>query len=1222
MSEQTEFEGAEQRIDWSAWRQEIRAIGQTNPLLYFEANPFSQIDLERAHPGGMAQFVSSGSGTLSNLVRDPLAFSRAFAAAKRIKAKAQKLEATAGIHTVFLAGGVVSLNAGGEELAMPLLLWPLEMTARGNDFEVRITASPRVNPALVHELSQRFAVRLDTGGILAAVAQSDDLLPIAALDLVAQVELSVPVSTGRTLVIANFAPAAVELDAALVERETSVLKTLASRNDLAEPAQLPAIPAIEPFLIADADSVQQRIVSRAMAGQSFAVETLPGCGYLQTAVNALAALAKQGKRVLVVAPRRTTLYEIVDRFADLGLQGLAIREDQTWMDAIGAISRNEKSQPAAIDGALERRRQAEAGIEDYFEALNAKSPELGFSISDVLLKLAELSAMPKAPQSKARIDQGHLLEHADRSRALELLTEAQALGEFDFGPQDTAWYQAEFANADEVSNILTLSKRLHEETFPRLANLMRDYIAKVEFKNAGTVEDWGAYLRLLTGIRDILERFKPEVFERNLDDLIAATAPRTSKSAMPGSSRRRLKKLAKELQRPGAHIADLNAMLTAASEYRQAWQKSCLSTKQPHVPSGIGDVLVAYQSFHVDLERIQRHLDRQSTEPVLAKLSIADLATKLKSLAEDTAALANLEDRANVTGQLRALGLGSVVRDFGRLHLKREQIAAEFELIWWQSALEYLIAADGRVLRYSSEQVSRLEADFAAADSALVQAGAPALAAELATRWHDVLEAHPTEKQILRTVLKADRKVTSRALAEAAGPVWRELSPIVLSSPFEVHNAIAAGESFDSVFVMDAAGTSVAENLVALTSAEQVVAWGDDAIAAATGFEIEPQESPVSAPESRSIYQEMRDRFGVETLAVNWRQGGQALGQFVNREFYQNRMVIWPTAADFNGDSSVTIDVLEQGNRAPDATDGSNESLDAEVMRTVGLVIEHARNTPHHSLLVATASELHAERIRENINKTIGMRNDLGTFFEAHGREAFAVVTIAELQHRTAQRVIFSIGFGRTNHGSVLSNFGQLSEPHGRRYLANLLVSARSQITVVSCFGPQDIPTDRLTHGAVLLRELLQAGSASWNADEESSSPMLRDLAGRIRKFGARVKLNLGDRLPMSIGYANTAGVVFDDASLHGSSLTEKLRLYPALLKANGWSYLRVHSFEMFADPQALAVRIGDALGMQVTKRPVPLFDVPHSDDQPKSPRDVESSNDRRLREDKPPHWA
>ena len=61
--------------DWAKWQEEIRAIGVTNPLINFECNSFGQIDLERSHPGGFSQFVTGGQTLLSNLVRDPLAFS-------------------------------------------------------------------------------------------------------------------------------------------------------------------------------------------------------------------------------------------------------------------------------------------------------------------------------------------------------------------------------------------------------------------------------------------------------------------------------------------------------------------------------------------------------------------------------------------------------------------------------------------------------------------------------------------------------------------------------------------------------------------------------------------------------------------------------------------------------------------------------------------------------------------------------------------------------------------------------------------------------------------------------------------------------------------------------------------------------------------------------------------------------------------------------------------
>jgi hypothetical protein len=71
-----------------------------------------------------------------------------------------------------------------------------------------------------------------------------------------------------------------------------------------------------------------------------------------------------------------------------------------------------------------------------------------------------------------------------------------------------------------------------------------------------------------------------------------------------------------------------------------------------------------------------------------------------------------------------------------------------------------------------------------------------------------------------------------------------------------------------------------------------------------------------------------------------------------------------------------------------------------------------------------------------------------------------------------------------------------------------------------------------------------------------------------------------------------------------------------------GWRVIRVHTFELFADPAALAVRIGESLGMQLTKRPQALFDTAAFDETPQAWGDREASNDARLASDKPPHWG
>jgi len=51
------------------------------------------------------------------------------------------------------------------------------------------------------------------------------------------------------------------------------------------------------------------------------------------------------------------------------------------------------------------------------------------------------------------------------------------------------------------------------------------------------------------------------------------------------------------------------------------------------------------------------------------------------------------------------------------------------------------------------------------------------------------------------------------------------------------------------------------------------------------------------------------------------------------------------------------------------------------------------------------------------------------------------------------------------------------------------------------------------------------------------------------------------------------------DTVLHETSLRESLRLRPELLRRLGWHYLRVHSFELFSDPDAVASRVVRLLG-------------------------------------------
>lgn len=143
MSDSESFGSAVPSAVWDAWQSEIQAIGVTNPLINFERNTYGQIDLTQSHPGGFSQLTTGRSTTLSNLVRDPLAFSSALSAARRIKNKAEKISLNFGIEALGLLGGLVNLQADGFDMQLPILYWPVHLIHKGEDYEIELAGTAR-----------------------------------------------------------------------------------------------------------------------------------------------------------------------------------------------------------------------------------------------------------------------------------------------------------------------------------------------------------------------------------------------------------------------------------------------------------------------------------------------------------------------------------------------------------------------------------------------------------------------------------------------------------------------------------------------------------------------------------------------------------------------------------------------------------------------------------------------------------------------------------------------------------------------------------------------------------------------------------------------------------------------------------------------------------------------------------------------------------------------
>ena len=1204
------------RINWDAWIREIRDIGKTNPLTNFEVNEYGQIDLDRAHPNGIAQFTSTGTVLLSNLVREPLAFSRALSTARRIKEKLTIHERDFGIHTGYLAGGLAGLEQDGFDFNLPIILWPIDLIRKTDDFELVRSGKAFVNPALVAALYNTYGVRLNTAKILELTQSDIDLMPISVIDYIAQqLDSETRVQFQRALIATNLA-----IEPTLIEQGIDVDGNTLLRQ-LAEVAEVPDLPydgLTEPRLVADADATQKRILARAIRGDSFAVETLPGTGYTQTVVNTLAALVHDGKKVLVVTPRRQTLNELAERFAASGLTGLMVRSSSFWLDLVGAIARYEKAGEVDLVEAGVKRESAAKHLKDYLDLLHARSEAFGFTPMEILEALSGLAAMPNAPTSTARISFNTLLATKERSHALALLEQAEAKGMFKIGPDDSFWFDAGVENSDQAQELVTLASELAQSQYPALDAKLTDLLVQANFKTPSNFVEVGEFIRLLVSVSATLDRFVPEVYDRDVTELIDATGPRKFGGQMSGSNRRRLKKLAKEYLRPGVSVSDLHTALSEIKKQREAWSSFSNDDARPTSIAGASDTLVIYRNLATELARIQVTLSPKLSESLM-ELSLADFEKALNNLANTGSTLDDVESKFTIRRELRETGLDSVFEDFARLHVVRDHLAPQFDQVWWQSAFEITLMDTPSLGSYSSERIDALEEDFVSADRDLISKGVGAFNQMQAHHWHESLAALPSESQALKDLLKS-REATVRSVFAAAPRLSSHLLAAIAASPYELPALLADGQKFDTALILDAAGTTLGENLAALGRVSQVVAFGDSAIAAPIGFELEATEVPTKLEAtSESVFDKVARIFGVESMRKNWRPTGQTLGSLINREFYQNRIVFEPTAGEYAGKSNFE---LHQVRTQKASADMPTESPDQELDETVKSVLRHATNHPEDSLMVVSASEVHAQRLQKALNEVVLEHPDVKQFFDAHGDEKFEVSTLNRLSHRVADRVIFSPGFGVSATGFAPNELGQLSESSGRRTLANLLVSARKSLTVVTAIAANKLPEEPVG-AAKQFAKLFKYATAQVPVDSEiDSDPMLSDLALRLRKLGAHVTIGYTSRIPMAVSFGVKSAIILPDWNLVGDDLSEKVRLRPALLAGMGWETIRIHALDVFSDPQGLANRIGDKLGMQISKKSQTLFDEPSFDETDAAWGEGLTSNDRTLKENKPPHWG
>lgn len=1114
-------------VSLQAWTRQMDAYTGPDTLLDFNQVDNVCIDLTEANSSGQAQLLMSRPTRLSTILREPHEFSRAAAAAQALRTKVHELSTQHGLDAAYLAAGTASWLYQGpagkgpkgsatgagqmgaqKRFIAPVLLAPISIKPRSDhgDFDLQLVGPARLNPALVRRLLADHDLDLSSGELARLAYGTRRLDPAPVLETLRAVAASVPgMHVEHRLLVSTFADLhdrptddRVPARTALV-RDVAQLKEPGAQVPQVQPIQSTAAPLDDrdpddELLLLDADRAQQEVVDLATEGHSFVVKAAPGTGQIATAVNTVGALVARGRSVLVLAERRSTLADFHRGFEMLGLSSTVLKlgshltGEDVAQQLIAAITRNERADEPELAALHEQLRSSRGKLAGHMQSLHSHRTRWGASPYQAMQALADLTSRPEGPRTKVRFSRGVLDASAHRQEITRQLERAADLGAFEASTLEGPWEGARLINEDETRQARHLAQSLLLE-LTTLETGIRKVLAVSDMPAAATVPEWGQQLRLLQEVRDSLKRFTPDIFDRPVTDLIAATAGSSWRKdhaiAMSGLQRSRLRKAAKEYIRPGVHLPDLHAALVKVQSERDRWRSWSSTLEQPSVSEDIDDVAAVHERFMQDLEGLAVALDGSETGRGLMDRDAAELREVLNDLIDDEDNLATIPERILLLEGLRDRGLGEFIENLIKHRTPKDKVSQEFDLAWWQSILEAMVTGDDFVPMTDGPSLRVAEQQFRRADWAHISSGPSRLEWSLAQRWHTSVGENPDAAGQLRDMLRVG-SAPLHQLLRACEPLVGSLVPVWTASPLVLSAALPEDVDVDAVVVLDGESSPLAAVLPAVRRAEQVVVFGDPALGVPQPFTVAPMTStqPPAAAEIDSAYDALARVVPEQVLTTMYRDMDPELFTQINQDFYDSQLTRMPTAdAVIGGGPMLQVEYVEDGTGVETAARDGVQSPNAEVRRVVQLILQHASQSPKRSLAVVTPSAVHANRVAQGLRAVLAQRPEVAEFFKP-GSESFRVVDLHRAVGLQRDTVIFSLGFGATEDGAVNPYFGQLSERRGRQNFVLGMTRARHQTLVVSSVRPEDLEQRSLQHGVRDFHRLLQRLEQAGNVRE------------------------------------------------------------------------------------------------------------------------------------------
>ena len=446
-----------------------------------------------------------------------------------------------------------------------------------------------------------------------------------------------------------------------------------------------------------------------------------------------------------------------------------------------------------------------------------------------------------------------------------------------------------------------------------------------------------------------------------------------------------------------------------------------------------------------------------------------------------------------------------------------------------------------------------------------------------------------------REFAKKRRHKPIRQLMLEAGNAIQGIKPVFMMSPMSIAMFLPPGSmNFDLVVFDEASQVKPVDAFGAILRGKQTVVVGDRHQLPPTSFFEQLTEIDEEVESATADLESVLTLFSAQgapdcMLRWHYRSRHESLIALSNQEFYDNRLLIFPSPALDKKTLGLVFHHVPNG--IYERGTSRMNRREAEAVATA--IMHHAQTCPENSLGVAAFNTSQMEAIQLHLEKLRQQDPSCEHFFAAHPEEPFFVKNLENVQGDERDVIFISVGYGRDENGRLSMNFGPLNQDGGERRLNVLVTRAKRRCEVFSSIVADDIDLNRTKARGVqafkqylnyaqhgLLQTPISSGRAPDSPFEEAVTNALRQkgysVVNQVGSAGFFVDLAIVDKQHPG---RYLMGIECDGATYHSSrSARDRDRLRQQVLEDLGWRIYRIWSTDWFRNSERELKRLIEAI--------------------------------------------